>query len=206
MPVTALDEVAALLIFDQQKLNGYEQGHALPAEFVYPLEEVIGRTARLADAFRCRSWHVVHITVPNALGRKVLKQGRTLGGRKEGGYKMTPGVPDDFDEIVPELTPQPDDLVVVKPMWDPFIGTSMDYDLRQLGVTQIFLTGLMTHVGVESTARSGWNYGYNMVFVTDAMDDFDRDAHNHTVEKIFPRLGERATTDEVLQHISSPLT
>jgi isochorismate hydrolase len=69
-------------------------------------------------------------------------------------------------DIVPELTPQPGDLVVVKPMWDPFIGTSLDFDLRQL-----------------------------------AMDDFDIDAHNHTVEKIFPRLGERATTDKALEQI-----
>jgi nicotinamidase-related amidase len=201
VPVTAIDQVAALVIFDQQKLNRYEQGHALPAEFVYPLDEVIDRTVTLARAFRDRGWHVVHVKVPNALGIKVLKQGKTLGGRKEGGYKMSPGTPDDFDDIVPELTPEPDDLVIVKPMWDPFIGTSMDFDLRQLGVTQIFLTGLMTSIGVESTARSGWNHGYNMVFITDAMDDFDRDAHNHTVEKIFPRLGERATTQEVLAGI-----
>lgn len=203
MAVTAIDEIAALVIFDQQKLNRYEQGRALPAEFVYPLDEVIDRTARLARAFRGRGWHVVHVKVPNALGIKVLKQGRTLGGRKDGGYKMTPGTPDDFDDIVPELTPEPDDLVIVKPMWDPFIGTSMDFDLRQLGVTQIFLTGLMTSIGVESTARSGWNHGYNMVFVTDAMDDFDQDAHNHTVEKIFPRLGERATTAEVLDRVGA---
>jgi nicotinamidase-related amidase len=59
----------------------------------------------------------------------------------------------------------------------------------------------MTSIGVESTARSGRNYGYNMVFITDAMDDFDQDAHNHTVEKIFPRLGERAATDEVLKRV-----
>ena len=204
MPVTAIDSMAALLIFDQQKLNRYEQGRALPAEFVYPLDEVIARTARLASAFRARDWQVVHVKVPNALGIKVLKQGRTLGGRKEGGYTMSPGTPDDFHDIVPELAPQPDDLVVVKPMWDPFIGTSLDFDLRQLGVTQIFLTGLMTSIGVESTARSGWNHGYNMVFVTDAMDDFDPDAHHHTIGKIFPRLGERATTSEVLELISGP--
>jgi nicotinamidase-related amidase len=61
----------------------------------------------------------------------------------------------------------------------------------------------MTSIGVESTARSGWNHGYNMVFVTDAMDDFDQDAHNHPVEKIFPRLGERATTQEVLARIDA---
>jgi nicotinamidase-related amidase len=59
---------------------------------VYPLDDVIDRTARLADAFRGRGWHVVHVTVPNALGRKALKQGRTLGGRKEGGYTCASSV------------------------------------------------------------------------------------------------------------------
>jgi len=62
-------------------------------------------------------------------------------------------------------------------MRDPFIGTSLDYDLRQRGVTQIYLTGLMTGMGVESTACSGRNYGYNMVFITDAMTGFGEAAH-----------------------------
>jgi nicotinamidase-related amidase len=204
MPVSAIDETAALIVFDQQKLNRYEMGHYLPAEaeWTEPLDEVIDRTAQLGDAFRARGWHVIFVKVPNALGIKVLKAGKTLGGRKTGGYVMTPGTPDDFDDIVPELTPQPDDLTIVKPMWDPFIGTSLEFDLRQLGVTQLFLTGLVTSIGVESTARSGWNYGYNMVFVTDAMTDFDKDASDHTIGKIFPRLGENATTQEVLQSIS----
>lgn len=204
MPVSAIDQTAALIIFDQQKLNRYEMGHYLPAEseWTEPLDSVIDRTARLADAFRARGWHVVFVKVPNALGIKVLKSGKTLGGRKTGGYVMTPGTPDDFDDIVPELTPRPDDLIIVKPMWDPFIGTSLDFDLGQLGVTQLFLTGLVTSIGVESTARSGWNYGYNMVFVTDAMTDFDKNASDHTIGKIFPRLGENATTAEVLEQIA----
>jgi nicotinamidase-related amidase len=203
MPVSAIDETAALIVFDQQKLNRYEMGHYLPAEseWTEPLDEVIDRTVQLADAFRARGWHVVMVKVPNALGVKVLKAGKTLGGRKTGGYLMTPGTPDDFDDFVPELTPQPDDLIIVKPMWDPFIGTSLEFDLRQLGVTQLFLTGLVTSIGVESTARSGWNYGYNMVFVTDAMTDFDKAASDHTIHKIFPRLGENATTAEVLEAV-----
>ena len=78
MPISALDDVAALLISDRQKLNRYEQA----------------------------------------------------------------------------------DLVVVKPMWDPFTGISLD---------------------------------------------FDRDAHDHSARKIFPRLGESATTDEVPRRVTAPV-
>jgi nicotinamidase-related amidase len=107
-----------------------------------------------------------------------------------------------WHDFVPELEPHPEDLVIVKPFWDSFIGTTLDYDLRQQGVTQVFVTGLIAHVGVESTARSANNLGYNTVTVTDAMTDFDKDAYNNSVEKVFPRVSERATTDEVLKLIA----
>ena len=80
-----------------------------------------------------------------------------------------------------------------------FHGTSLDEYLRGRGVTQILLTGVATSIGVESTARSAYDLGYHVVLVTDAMTDRDAEAHRHTVEKIFPRLGESGTADEVLK-------
>ena len=52
---------------------------------------------------------------------------------------------------------------------------------------------------MESTARSAYDYGYNVALVVDAMTDRDADAHRHSVEKIFPRLGETDTTGNVLK-------
>ena len=83
-----------------------------------------------------------------------------------------------------------------------FIGTSLDEYLRQRGVTQVFVTGVATSVGVEATARSAYDYGYNVVLVVDAMTDRDADSHRHSVEKIFPRLGETDTTAIILKRLS----
>jgi nicotinamidase-related amidase len=55
-----------------------------------------------------------------------------------------------------------------------------------------------TSVGVEATARSAYDYGYNVVLVVDAMTDRDPAAHSYSVEKIFPRIGETETTENVL--------
>jgi nicotinamidase-related amidase len=74
----------------------------------------------------------------------------------------------------------------------------LDELLRLHGVTQIVLTGVATSIGVESTARSAYDLGYNVTLVVDAMTDRDADAHRHSVEQIFPRLGETAKTDDVL--------
>ena len=74
--------------------------------------------------------------------------------------------------------------------------------MRQRGVTQIVLAGIATSAGVESTARSAYDLGYNVVLCEDAMTDRDADAHRHSVEKIFPRIGETDTTAAILKFVN----
>jgi len=180
MPLTKLDTTAALIVIDLQKgIVG------LPT--VHPAGEIVDRSAQLARAFRDRGLPVVLVNV----------SGRAPGRTDAGGPKFS--FPPDWTELVPELEQQPSDYIVTKQRVGAFIGTSLDETLRQRGVTQVFLTGVATSLGVESTARSAYDHGYNVVLVVDAMTDRDADAHRYSVEKIFPRLGETATTDDVLK-------
>jgi nicotinamidase-related amidase len=180
MPLTKVDATAALVAIDVQKgIVG------LPT--VHPASEVIGRTAQLARAFRERGLAVVLVNVT----------GRAPGRTDAGAPKFS--FPADWTELVPELEQHSDDHLVSKQRWGAFIGTSLDDYLRQRGVTQVFLSGIATSAGVESTARSAYDHGYNVVLVVDAMTDRSEEAHRHCVEKIFPRLGETETTDNVLK-------
>jgi nicotinamidase-related amidase len=180
MPLTKLDTIAALVVIDLQK-------GIVVMPTVHAISEIAGRSAQLARAFRERGLPVVLVNVTAAA------PGRTDAGPRKFSF------PPDWTELVPELEQHPDDRLVSKQRVGAFIGTSLDDYLRQRGVTQIFLTGVATSLGVESTARSAYDYGYNVVLVVDAMTDRDADAHRHSVEKIFPRLGETATTDDVLK-------
>jgi nicotinamidase-related amidase len=94
---------------------------------------------------------------------------------------------------------QPDDYLVTKQRWGAFYGTTLDAYLREVGVTQIVLAGIATSAGVESTARSAYEHGYHVVLATDAMTDRDPAAHENSVERIFPKLGETATASQILQ-------
>jgi nicotinamidase-related amidase len=180
MPLTQLDTTAALIVIDLQKgIVG------LPT--VHPAAEIVGRTAQLALAFRERGLPVVLVNV----------SGRAPGRTDAGAAKFA--FPPDWAELVPELEQQSSDILVTKQRVGAFIGTSLDEKLRQRSVTQIFLTGIATGSGVESTARSAYDFGYNVAFVTDAMTDRDADTHRHCVEKAFTKLGETATTDDVLK-------
>ncbi len=179
MPLTQLDATAALIVIDLQKgIVG------LPT--VHPTAEVVARSARLARAFRARGLPVVLVNVTG-----------TAPGRTDAGPR-TFAFADDWTELVPELEPQPDDHLVSKQRRGAFIGTTLDDYLRGRGVTQVFLTGIATSAGVEATAHSASDHGYNVVLVVDAMTDRDAEAHRHSVEKTFPRLGETDTTDSVL--------
>jgi nicotinamidase-related amidase len=184
VPLTKLDTTAALVVIDLQKgVTG------MPT--VHPIAEIIERTAQLARVFRERSLPVILV---NVSGRA---PGRTDAGLPKFSF------PADWTELVPELDKQPGDLIVTKQRWGAFIGTTLDDTLRQRGVTQVVLTGVATSAGVESTARSAYDHGYNVALIVDAMTDRDEDAHRHSVEKIFPRLGETATTDDVLRLLTS---
>jgi len=93
---------------------------------------------------------------------------------------------------------------VTKLRWGAFHEISLDSYLQDLGVTQIVLAGVATSRGVESTARAAHEHGYNVVLATDAMTDVDADAHHNSVARIFPKLGETATTAEVLEMLDNP--
>ena len=185
MPLSKLDAHAALIVIDLQK-------GVVNFPCAHPAEEIIGRSAQLARAFRQRGLPVVLVNVTG------MAPGRTEAGLSKF------SLPDNWMELVPELEQHPCDLLVSKQRWGAFIGTSLDESLRERGVTQVFLAGIATSRGVESTARSAYDYGYNVVFIEDAMTDLDAEAHRHCLEQIFPRLGEMATAEGVLTLLDEP--
>jgi nicotinamidase-related amidase len=180
MPVTTLDPTAALVVIDLQKgIVGMPTAH--------PAAEIVSRAATLARAFREKGLPVVLVNVTGGA------PGRTDVPRPA--FSLPP----DWAELVPELDRQPGDVIVSKQRWGAFLGTGLNDALRARGVTQIVLVGVATSIGVESTARSAYDLGYNVALVVDAMTDRDGDAHRHSVEKIFPRLGQTDITDNVLK-------
>jgi nicotinamidase-related amidase len=181
MALTTIDTVAALVVIDLQK-------GIIAMTTAQPTTEVIERSARLARAFRERGLPVILVNV-----------GGMAPGRTEVKRNFAP--PPDWAELVPELDRQPSDHVVTKMQIGAFYGTALEQILRRRGVTQVFFAGISTSAGVEASARNAYDRGYNVVLVIDAMTDRDADAHRHSVENVFPRIGETVTTDEVLAQL-----
>jgi nicotinamidase-related amidase len=179
MALTTMDASPALVVIDLQK-------GIVTVPAAHPVSEIVAQAARLASAFRR---HGLPVVLVNAAGRA---PGRTEAGASP--ITPSPG----WTEIVDELQPQPGDHRVTKLRWGAFYGTSLDAYLQEHGVTQVVLAGIATSAGVESTARAAHEHGYHVVLATDAMTDRSAEAHLNSVERIFPKLGETATTTEIL--------
>jgi nicotinamidase-related amidase len=183
MPLSQLDQNVALVIIDLQKgVLGMPTAHATA--------DILARSAELAAAFRARSLPVVLV---NVAGRA---PGRTSNPRV---FNPPPG----WDELAPELNAAATDIRITKYNIGAFHGTGLDMQLRRRGVTQIVLTGIATSSGVEATARAAYDHGYNVVSVTDAMTDGDPEAHDHAVNTQLIKIGETATTPELLAALAA---
>ncbi|AEW98575.1 hydrolase [Streptantibioticus cattleyicolor] len=185
MPATVLDDNTALVLIDLQK------GIAAGAT-VHPLDGVLANAAKLADAFRARKLPVVLVRVHWSDDGGDLPTGRTTAP----GPKAP--LPEGFATFVDELGDTTGDIVITKRHWGAFHGTELDVQLRRRGVTGIVLAGIATSIGVESTARAAYEHGYHVTIAHDATTDRDPQSHEHSVEKIFPRLGEVDSTEAIL--------
>ena len=80
-------------------------------------------------------------------------------------------------EIVAELKPQARDIVFHKRRPDGFVGTDFDLMLRSNGIRTILIGGVATEGGVEGTARSARNLGYDVVVLRDCVGSRSRELH-----------------------------
>jgi nicotinamidase-related amidase len=184
LSVTALDPKTALIVIDLQK--GIV---ALPT--VHPTSEVVKHASQLADAFRRHGMPVVLVNVDGG-----------APGRTDQAPRMR-DFPAGWTDLVPELNQQPTDHTVTKRTWGAFTRTGLDEYLKNLGVTQVVIAGVSTSAGVESTARQAHEHGFHVTLAIDAMTDMSPDAHVNSITRIFPRLGENGTTQEIIALLDS---
>lgn len=197
--LTALDKQTALVLIDLQKgiVNG---------EKAHPTSEIVEKASQLKAAFRQENLPVIVVHVePVGAPASLVRAEKAMfpkdkAGQQQALEKMQAA---GFFDIVEPVKPEPGDLSITKESWDAFYNTTLHDELKGLNVTGIVLAGISTSIGVEGTARSANQRGYNITFATDAMTDTVAAAHENSLAYIFPRIGELATTDEIIAKLSA---
>ena len=107
-------------------------------------------------------------------------------------------------DIVPALAPQPGDLVLDKTTYSPFVSTRIDEELRRRSITRLYVTGLHTDCCARHTSGDAFQRGYDLIWVTDALQAFTDEQHEQGLEYFKAWYATDAdrqlrTTDQVLQ-------
>jgi len=142
---------------------------------------VVPTVARLQADFRQRGWPVVFLCLCSSredrsdlipMFRRCENDSAAAGFP---GFYPLAGEP--LGMPAPELAPLPGELLLYKTTFSGFNSTKLHSQLQGLGVDTLVITGIVTSLCVETTARDGADHGYRIVMVEDGQSDFDRARH-----------------------------
>lgn len=106
-------------------------------------------------------------------------------------------------EIVQDLTPTEQDIVVEgKRGLDAFASTNLDFILRSRGITTIALGGFLTNCCVESTMRTGYEKGFDVITLKDCTATLSEEEQRLAVEKNYPMFSRPMDHDAFLAELS----
>lgn len=204
-PFKAFDPMtAALLVVDMQ--NGFVDARyagAVPeAESIIPNINILADTLRTAggkvvwiqnasSAQDVEGWGAVCDNFMTAEVRQGLIDSLTEG---------TPGF-----QLHSDLNVDHGDLTVVKNRFSAFIQDASDIEaqLRDNGIDTVLITGTVTNVCCESTARDAAMRNFKVVMVADANAARSDEEHNATLNNLFNIFADVLTTNEIVAHLES---
>jgi nicotinamidase-related amidase len=106
-------------------------------------------------------------------------------------------------EIVESLTAEDGEVIIEgKRGLCGFHSTNLDFILRSKGIKNIALGGFLTNCCVESTMRTAYENGYNVITLTDCCAGLSMEEHNNAIEKDFPMFSEPMTSNEFLNVVA----
>ena len=167
----------ALLLLDLQRdfldLDGVYARHGLP---VHRLRGIIPPIARVAAASRAAHVPIFasKFTVYTSPGGEPLGLDHVVKARpflRTEGFRLD----DRGRALIPEVGPA--DYELDKPRFSAFHGTPLEVLLRSLAIDTVVLTGIVTHGGVEDTARDAMIRDFAVVILEDCVAAFDEELH-----------------------------
>lgn len=180
--ITALDKNTALVLIDLQN-------SVISLQLAHPVKDLLPNVNLLIDSFRKNNLPIVAVNVNPA--------GAWTKARREAKQAPLP-TGDDWYKITSVININENDIHITKHTWNAFFETNLHHELKKKSISGIVLAGISTSIGVEGTARAASELGYNITFATDAMTDMKEEAHQRSIQFIFPRMGEIGTTKDIL--------
>ena len=198
---------SALLYIDVQNFTVRREGGEfsglseaeMDARYGYYFNRLAGvaipNMRKLQAGFRAAGIEILYTTIES-----LTKDGRDRSlDYKITGFNVPKGSWD--AQVIDELQPGDDEIVLPKTSSSVFVSTHIDYVLRNLGVRQIVIVGLVTDQCIESAVRDACDLGYLVTLVPDACATYSQERHDNSLVAI-KGYCRQCTTDDLLEEVA----
>ena len=193
----------ALLVIDIQNTYMEIDPDPVEAERWAPFrarmnEVVIPNTAKLIDACRERGVEIIFARIACL---KPDGRDRSLSQKKPGfNYLLLPKDRED-SQIVPELVPAVDDIVVIKTTDSALTGTNLRLVLRNMEISDVIVAGIFTDQCVSSSVRSLADESFGVVVVEDCCAAATEELHLNELRSINMIYSHVVQSEDVLEFL-----
>jgi isochorismate hydrolase len=178
---------AALLILDMQRYFLDESSHAhIPSG-----RAIIPKLRKLQDEFLKRNLTVIqtrHLNTPED------------AGQMSRWWREIIVISNPLSQIVDELSNEKIP-VIYKTQYDAFWNTNLEEILKGKGVQQVVIAGVMTHLCCETTARSAFIRGFEVLFTVDGTATYNKDFHLSTLLNLSHGFAVPVLVSEVIDYL-----
>jgi nicotinamidase-related amidase len=100
-------------------------------------------------------------------------------------------------QIIPELSVDPTDRVLIKKRYSAFFGTGLDAAIAQLQPDALILAGINTHACIRTTAIDAYQRDLQVILAADCIDSYDREHHEISLRYMKDKIASVLTNREI---------
>ncbi len=180
---------SALLVIDMQEFFLNEKSHA----FIFASKAIISNVNDLIEAFR-------RCNLPVIFTRHSYKENEEPGimGKWWGDVIREN---DPHSKIIHSLAPKEEEVILRKTRYSAFYNTELEDILKRQSIESLVITGVMTHLCCETTAREAFMRDYEVYFVVDGTATQNEELHLSSLKTLSNGFAIPVTTNEILKEI-----
>ena len=177
------------------RANALGLGHHL-APYFERVRQITARIQELRDALSQAGGHVIFLALGSA------REDRRDACRRHYALGMTPAAGTHEAELLDELRPGANEILLRKTSSSPFNSTNIDHVLHNLGVDTLLVTGVLTNGCVEGTVRDAADRDFDVILVEDACAALTDELHQAALRNLGRTFANVRSTARVLAELA----
>jgi len=180
---------SALLVIDMQRFFLEESSHA----YLPMARQIIPNVQRLIESYR-------NLKLPIIFTRHALKQGENPGIMRRW-WRDVIKDKNQMSQIIDVLKPLKNEMVLRKTRYSAFFETDLEKVLQRQKIKRVVITGVLTHLCCETTAREAFMRDFEVFFIVDATATENLDLHIASLKTLSNGFAIPVTTQNILKEL-----